>query len=256
MSDPNIFQEVLTDVNGVEERLLGPSYPYWKNIKTPSQIGMSDKGSLSAMGKDIDGLVQYVEVLVTGNSNASTTGGPLGNKFFLQTGGKCNDIKTNNDVDRYIYVNNVPNGNIPFISSGLDTNFSEFKGLIPGVMSNLNVLNPFTIMQAFMSGSTPACQEITLQTIDNQNNASNETHFVSVVDLQNMDPCSFPNKTNPINGKGCSEAYTNMSGVNMSGLAQNAEPVKLPDDPIIQFYYACLGILVIYILFRIIQKNK
>ena len=28
----NIFQEVLTDAQGVEQRLLGPSYPYYKNI--------------------------------------------------------------------------------------------------------------------------------------------------------------------------------------------------------------------------------
>ena len=112
----NIFQEVLNNAQGVEEQLLGPSYPYYKNIKTPSQIGMSDKGTLQALGADINGLVQYVQVLVTGNSEASTTGGPLGNKFFLQTGAKClatdnctnkNDSSTCQQTDRYIYVNNV-----------------------------------------------------------------------------------------------------------------------------------------------------
>ena len=125
----NIFKEVLKDANGVEARLLGPTYPYYKNIKTPSEIGMGDEGSLRQMGKDIDGLIQYVQLLVTGKSNASATGGPLGNKFFLQTGAKC--AATNADkelVDRYIYVNNVPNGNIPFISSGMGINFSEAKG--------------------------------------------------------------------------------------------------------------------------------
>ena len=137
----NLFEEVLKDAQGVEEKLLGPSYPYYKNIKDPSEIGMSDKGSLKALGKDIDGLINYVEVLVTGKSKASATGGPLGNKFFLQTGAKCVDTKTDEQVTRYIYVNNIPQGNIPFISDGLGVNFSEFKGLIPGAMSNLNVLN-------------------------------------------------------------------------------------------------------------------
>ena len=85
----NLFEEVLKDAKGVEEKLLGPSYPYYKNIKTPSEIGMTDKGTLNALGKDIDGLINYVEVLVTGKSKASSTGGPLGNKFFLQTGAKC-----------------------------------------------------------------------------------------------------------------------------------------------------------------------
>ena len=155
----NIFQEVLTDAGGVEKRLLGPTYPYYKNIKSPREIGMGDDGSIQQMGKDINGLIQYVQLLVTGNSTASATGGPLGNKFFLQTGAKC--AATNADgklVDRYIYVNNVPEGNIPFISSGMGVNFSEFKGLIPGAMGNLNVLNPFGIMRSFLSGSNPPCQ--------------------------------------------------------------------------------------------------
>ena len=75
---------------------------------------MSSKGSISAVSKDINGLISYVEVLVTGKSKASVSGGPLGNKFFLKTGAKCKDIAndaSNNElVDRYIYVNNVPQG--------------------------------------------------------------------------------------------------------------------------------------------------
>ena len=34
------------------------------------------------------------------------------------------DTETNQEVDRYIYVNNVPQGNVPFISSGLGVNFT------------------------------------------------------------------------------------------------------------------------------------
>ena len=70
----NLFEDVLKDAQKVEEKLLGPSYPYYKNIKLPSEIGMSDKGTIKALGKNIDGLIQYVEVLVTGKSKASTTG--------------------------------------------------------------------------------------------------------------------------------------------------------------------------------------
>ena len=52
----SIFQEVLTDVKGVEEKYLGKPYDYAKNIRTPSELGMSSEGSLSALGKDIQGL--------------------------------------------------------------------------------------------------------------------------------------------------------------------------------------------------------
>ena len=227
----NIFQDVLTDAKGVEEKLLGPTYPYYKNIRTPSDIGMSDAGTLPQMSRNINGLIQYVELLVSGNSQASATGGPLGNKFFLQTGAKCaavdkcsdpNDSSTCDQTNRYIYVNNVPEGNIPFISSGVGVNFSEFKGLIPGAMGNLNVLNPFAILRAFASGSTPPCQEITMQTIDVNNNSSSETHYVTLADIQNTDPCSFPGGLNPVTQARCKETF-------QTRVAQDAAPVMSDD---------------------------
>jgi hypothetical protein len=249
----NLFQEVLTDAKGVEERLLGPTYPYYKNIKTPTNIGMSDKGTIQQMSKNIEGLIEYVELLVTGDSKASTTGGPLGNKFFLKTGAKCaaidscsdpNNASTCQQVDRYIYVDNVPSGNIPFISSGLGVNFSEFKGLIPGAMGNLNVLNPFAIMRAFLSGSTPPCQQITMQTITTDNIKSSETYYVTLADIQSMDPCIFSNKKNPVNGKNCRETF------------QNLQPeILMPSDPLAQVYLSSLGVVGLYILYRLMEKS-
>jgi hypothetical protein len=248
----NVFQEVLKDAEGVQDRLLGPTYPYYKNIKDPSQIGMSDKGTIQQMGNNINGLISYVELLVSGKSKASATGGPLGNKFFLQTGGKCLDNSkkgSDNQVDRYIYINNVPNGDIPFISSGMGVNFSDFKGLIPGTMGNLNALNPFAILQSFMAGATPPCQEITMQTIDSRNNKSSETHFVTVTDIQNINPCSFPNKKNPISGVKCKEGF-------QGGVSENAASVDMPDDIVAQLYFAGLGVLGIYILHKFMEKSR
>lgn len=258
-----IFEKVLTDAKGVEESLLGPTYPYYKNIKTPNEIGMSDKGSLQQMSTNIDGLVQYVQLLVSGKGRASSTGNPLGNKFFLPTGAKCaaidscsnkNDLTTCQKVDRYIYVNNVPQGNIPFISSGLGVNFSEFKGLVPGAMGNLNVLNPYAIMSSFLSGSTPKCQQITMETISTNNARSSETHYVTTADISNMDPCNFPNKKNPINGNVCRETFSTYNNTNNSLLYDNELP--FPDDPIIQIYFASLSALGIYILYRFMEKSK
>jgi hypothetical protein len=249
-----MFQDVLTNAKAAEEKYIGPDYPYYKYIKTPSEIGMSDKGSLSVLGKDIDGLISYVELLVSGGGKASATGQPLGNKFFLKTGGKCTDKATSQDVDRYIYINNGPQGNIPFISSGLGVNFSEFKGLIPGTISNLNAFNPMEMFQSFLAGSKPDCQEITMETIDIYNNKSTESHFVTLVDIQNMDPCVFSNKTNPISKVKCKESFTNL---NSSGLkdTQCYTCYKIPTDPLTQAYFASLGLLGVYILYKIMLKN-
>jgi hypothetical protein len=243
-----IFTEVLNDAEGVQEKLLGPTYPYYKNIKMPNQIGMSDQGSLSALGQDVNGLIQYVEVLVTGNSEASATGGPLGNKFFLQTGAKCKDVASGNQVDRFIYIDNVPNGNIPFISQGLGVNFSNFEGLIPGAMSNLNVLNPFAIMSSFLSGSTPDCQELTMQTIDVNNNSSTQTQYVTLADIGNMNACTFQNGINPVNNSRCNETF-------QTGVSENAA-ASIPEDPISQVYFASLALIGLYILYRFMDKSK
>jgi hypothetical protein len=250
----NLFEDVLKNAQSVEEKLLGPTYPYYKNIKTPSELGMSDKGTIKQMGKNINGLISYVEVLVTGKSKASSTGNPLGNKFFLRTGGKCaatdsctdkNNPSTCQQVDRYIYINNVPQGNIPFISSGLGVNFSEFKGLIPGAMGNLNVLNPFAILRSFLAGSTPPCQKLTMETINTQNVKSSETNYVTLTDIRNMDPCTFPDRKNPITGQQCRETFQTFD-----------EELLMPDDPLAQIYFASLGVLGLFILYRLMEKSQ
>jgi hypothetical protein len=263
-NDDNIFKNVLTDVNKVERKLLGPTYKYYANINTPSAIGMSDKGDLTTLSKDVNGLISYVELLVQGSGPASKTGKPLGNKFFLKTGAKCKDKKTKKTEDRYIYVNNVATGNIPFISSGLGVNFSEFKGLVPGALTDLNEINPFRLMQAFLSGSTPECQKLKMETIDVHNNRSSETHYVTTVDIQNMDPCIFSNGTNPINKRKCVQAFTPMQPSfdnndfyfqdddnELLSFQDDDDELLFPKDPINQLYLLSLSFLAIYLLCRI-----
>ena len=257
----NIFQEVISNVQDVETNLLGPVYPYYKNINTPSSIGISSDGSISALTRDIEGLIAYVELLVQGGGDASSTGKPLGNQFFLKTGAKCMDTETKEEVDRYIYVNNIPNGNIPFISSGLGKNFSEFKGLIPGAMSDLNVLNPYALLQSFMSGSTPDCQPLTMKVTDNNNNSYNETNYVTLTDIQNMDPCNFPGGSNPISGASCSEAFSNNDdnnnhNSNYNSSQENDVGILLPKDTLVQLYFLGLSVVGVYILYKVMEKSK
>lgn len=239
MSSSSVFDDVINDSQGVEAKLLGPAYKYHENIKTPSQIGMSTKGSIKALGKNINGLIEYTELLVTGKSKASVTGGPLGNKFFLKTGAKCKDTKTLEPVDRHIYVNNIPNGQIPFISQGMGVNFSQFKGLIPGAMGNLNVLNPFGIMRAFLSGANPDCQKITMEVVDTNNNRFTETNYVTRVDIQSISPCDFPDKKNPVTGKKCRETF--------GGTLNSTDPPIFTLRHIILWLSLFVGFIIIFV---------
>jgi hypothetical protein len=238
---------------------LGESYDYWKNVKQPGEMNMSPGFSLKTLANNVDGLLSYVEVLVSGTGNASVTRKPLGNKFFLKTTGKCSETNIEkwrkerkededwekayqdvldkegakeitedqatkmknalteqkkqrdksregekNIVERYIYVNNIPDGSIPFIASGADGNtFNDLRGLIPGAMGNLGALNPVPLFKAFTAGTYPDCAKITLETVNKNNNKNTETRFLALVDVMEMNPCSFPNKVNPASGARC-----------------------------------------------------
>jgi len=253
----NIFQDVLGDAKAVEKELLGPSYPYFKNIQTPGQLGMSANGSLSTLGNDIDGLIAYTELLVSGGGNASSTGNPLGNQFFLKTGAKCLDA-SGAKQDRYLYFNFIPSGNIPFITQGLGgVEFTQFEGLIPGTLGDLDVLNPFSILSSFTSGSEPKCSNVTLNVTDNNNNTFQESHYVSNVDLANMDACIFPNGTNPITNKGCQQAFTTINDAHHTALYATNPPKPLSRyDLATQLYFAGLSGLALYILYKCMLREK
>ena len=223
----SFFSDIMTDMKGAEQGLLGPDYLYWKRILKPSDMGMSADGNFGALTNDVNGLINYVELLVSGNGG-STTGGPLGDKFFLKTGGQCTDVASKKKVDRYIYIDNIPNGNIPFISSGLGgTDFTEFEGLIPGVLGDLGKLNPLNLFKSFMMGENPDCMSITLQTVTpvtdanfndtGKDNTGSQTQFVAVADVKNMDPCIFNDKKNPADPSlTCTETFMSRKNNNLS----------------------------------------
>lgn len=221
------------------------SYNYAANVRTPGAIGMSPDGTLTALGNDITGLISYTQLLVEGTGKASSTGQPMGNRFFLKTIGTCQDIDSGNTVDRYIYINNIPMGNIPFISESIGGNFSEFRGLIPGMFSDMEVFNPVTIAKGFTAGSMPSCRAITMGTVDVNNNVGSETQFVADVDISSIDPCLFSNKTNPVTNSKCVEVFSNRE------TSSNYSPQKSNNNIV-----TILLLFVVYLLVNYLVKIK
>lgn len=121
-------------------------------------------------------------------------------------------------------------------------------------MSDLEVLNPYAIMQSFLAGSTPSCQQLTMQTIDNNNNSSTETQYVTLVDIQNMNACNFQNGTNPITNQTCQQAFQTLNKNELQNEKNNQ--FILPQDPVGQLYFLGLSALAIYILYGLMEKNK
>ena len=100
----NFFEKAKADAKALEESLLGPNYKYYEYINTPADMGMSSNGSISTITKDIAGIIGYVTLLSSGGGRASKVAGPLGNKFFLETGAKCTDKATGELVTRSIML--------------------------------------------------------------------------------------------------------------------------------------------------------
>ena len=250
----NFFEDVANDASQVEEELLGPSYQYSDYIKTPAEMNMSDKGSFSALADNIGGLINYTELLVSGDGGASKTGGPLGPQFFLKTGQNCKAKDTGEMTTRYLYLDQKPTGNIPFISSGMGVDFTEFEGLVPGTMSNLNDLNPMTLFSAFTEGSNPDCQELTMETTPTDINdyQSQQTEYVTINDISAMDPCIFTlnGKTNPVTGDSCRETFSNINSSCPSKKKSNK------DDYVAKIYIGALSIVGIYLLVKFMEKSR
>lgn len=248
----SFFTDVAGGVENVQKDYLGPTYLYHKQIKSPAEIGMSPNGDMASLSKDIGGITNYISLLVSGQSRASKTGGPLGNKFFLKTGGSCepND-KKGNTVDRYVYINNVPNGSIPFISSGIGQNFKSFRGIIPGIMGNIAELNPLEVVAGLSQKGKPKCTNVTLQTIDVNNKKNSETHYVADMDLANLSGCNFPNSKNPVSGKvtsGCSEGFELINDfINKKKNKQK--------DLGLNMYNISFSVLLLYLLFLLQKKG-
>jgi hypothetical protein len=232
------------------------SYPYSKFIKAPESLGVSAKGTMSALGSDINGLSQYVQLLVTGTSKASTTGKPLGNKFFAPTSTKCIDVATNNSVDRHLYFSNVPTGSIPYLTDATGASMKNLKGLVPGLMSNAhNISIPDTsqIFQSFQAGLGGGlrCQSVTLEVIDTNNKKTTESRYIALSDIKEMSPCLFRDHKNPVTKKKCVELFSNPKTNN-----QMEEIFVIPNDAIIQIYFLFFGLFLIYVSLRILFSKQ
>lgn len=194
------------DIKNIGNRIKASSgihtYNYAKNIKAPKEMDMSTKGNLKTLRNNVKGIQSYIEILTFGGGNASRRGGePLGNRYFMDLGIKCKDIESGEKKNMYSYINNVPTGNVPFLSSATDRNVG-IKGLVPGVIEKAAELNPITLFSK-MNFDVPECVEVTLPVdgITNENNkeikvSDNkfESHYVSIKDLKAMNGCIFDDK--------------------------------------------------------------
>jgi len=246
----DFFKDVAGGVEKAQAGFLGPTYNYAKQIKSPSELGMSGDGNMGALARDVAGLINYTEVLTTGKSRAQRPSGPLGNRFYLKTGGQCKS-KDGQLHNRWIYVNNIPTGSIPGITTLTGSALGDFRGLVPGTIENLGHLNPLALFGGFMQGTNPKCRPLKLP-----GSGGTGTKYVADADIANLSPCLFGGK-NPVSKKslsGCASGFQNINDI-MSGLKNTFEGETLQDNQLAKVYNVGFSALLIYLMYHLVMKS-
>ena len=145
----SLWSDISNGASNAQTDLMGPSYSYSDNIPGPSSLGIGSAGTFGQLGTNLSGIGTYVSTLIDGDP-------PLGNQFFVNTGGTCT-APDGSTQSRYNYINNKPDA-----SSLLPASMSEIgsgmNGLIPGVIGDIEGLNPMYMMSALMADSSPQCE--------------------------------------------------------------------------------------------------
>jgi hypothetical protein len=243
----SFFKTVANNPSSVASSFTGPDYQYAKFVRSPAKMGMgSSGGNLDA---DVAGIINYVRLLIEGGGPASATGQPLGDKFFITTGGQCDS--DGSKVHRSIYIDNVPHGNIPFLDDiGMD--MTMFDGMLPGILGDLGALNPVGLFGAFMQGATPPCSQVTLKTIDENNAHGIGTGFIVNSEIPEIDACNFENGTNSITGEKCTESFISANEALRN--PHQTRPLTLKNNKMASVYTGAVGLLMVYIIYRLVYS--
>ena len=250
------------------------SYNYSKYIKTPKEMGIEVGDSLSNVSDGVAAIFSYVKLLVEGKSNASKTGKPLGNKYFLETSENCINQYTNKKVQRSLYFDNVPTGTLGILQD-TGNEFSEFKGLVPGAIEDVMAIGKIDFFSAFTDLGVPKCLPVKLKTIDINNKQGSDTHYITISDIEAISPCNFISKTNPITNAVCTrdgftmpddntnedinnaELYKNYYNLNDdgdSGMDSKNMKLMMPDDVFLKVLFYSLGALSVYVALKLMAN--
>ena len=248
------------------------SYNYSKFIKTPKQMNIKVGDSLSNVSNGVAGIFSYVKLLVEGRSNASTTGKPLGNKYFLETSESCINENTKKKETRSLYFDNVPTGNLGILQD-TGEEFSEFRGLVPGAIEDVMAIGKIDFFSVFTETGIPKCLPVKLKTIDINNRESSDTQFVTISDIKQISPCNFITRTNPVTGAVCTRQGFTMQSDTTNEDKNNAELYKnyynldddsdadgnnmklmMPDDIFLKVLFYSLGGLSVYVALKLLAN--
>jgi len=149
----NLEKTAEAAVTTLARKYLGPSYSYADRIPTPTECGVTDSGSLSALYTDISAFGTYTDTLAFGDTKMGFDGPkqrPLGMNFFIESG-KCNKKSSDEckGKPRYLYIENIPTGKIACLDQlGIKLPATSIRGIVPGLIMDAVEINPVEIFSS------------------------------------------------------------------------------------------------------------
>jgi hypothetical protein len=172
-----LWDDMKSGNKNTTESVMGPSYSYADNIQGPAAMGVSSKGTFSQIGTNTGAITNYIKYMISGPA--------LGNQFFVNTGGTCT-APDQSVQTRSNYINNVANGAnaLPAaMKQDLGGIASNFDGLLPGMLEDLEGLNPLHLIGSLAADSEPSCECYTCQT-----SGGPQSKFLNVDMTPDFDP--------------------------------------------------------------------
>ena len=147
-----LWSDIDNGASNVSNDILGPSYSYTDNIPGPNSLGVGSSGSMSQLFTNANAASEYVKILITGDP-------PLGNQYFVNTGGTCT-APDGSLKPRYNYINNKAVGAdlVPQSLNDLSFLTSDLNGLLPGMVGDLEGLDPLYLFNSMTADASPQCQ--------------------------------------------------------------------------------------------------
>tara|TARA_B100001758_G_C18416506_1_gene620293 strand:+ start:2312 stop:3244 length:933 start_codon:yes stop_codon:yes gene_type:complete len=157
--DKNVRDVLNGDKNSCPTDETNPTYTYSAHIKPPSQLHMTTHSK--SLNKNLSGLSAYTDVLTKGKGKATKKKKVIGGRYFTSKGVDCWAYDPEKDActkqTSKCYTNQVPDD-------------SGDQGLIPGLISDLNILSSLTdstnqskpCTATNTSNQVPACTKVVL----------------------------------------------------------------------------------------------
>ena len=148
----SLWSDIENKADSVSTSIVGPTYSYSDNIPGPGSLGVGSDGSFSQLFTNLGAASQYVKIMITGDP-------PLGDAYFINTGGTCT-APDGSTQSRMNFINNRSTGQdlVPQGLNELSFLSSDLNGLIPGVVGDIEGLDPLYLFNAMTADATPACQ--------------------------------------------------------------------------------------------------